>query len=218
MKTKLCEITVCIPEHIKDLSLTIPAELAGQIDKATAMIVHLEAIVRGVLAPIASLLLRTESIASSKIEMISASSEDYARATRGNRSNDSTTSMVAVMVAISELLSSVTDDSLESNYASRLRDMQKWVGGSDHSPRGALLIPPPPEVLPELLEDLIALCNRTDLPALLQATIARTIRNDSPLHRRQWPDRTCVDKRDFAISRINATHRHSNRFGARLFP
>ena len=187
----LREITACIPEQIKDLSPTIPAELAGQIDEATARIVHLEAIAGGVLAPIASLLLRTESIASSKIELIAASSEDYARASHGNRSNDSATSMVAATAAIFELLSSVTadrhiglqqvldahrilmsGDSLESNYAGRLRDVQNWVGGSDHSPRGALLIPPPPEVVPELVEDLIVFCNRTDLPALLQATIA----------------------------------------------
>ena len=123
--------------------------------------------------------------------MIAASSEDYARATHGNRSNDSATSMVAATAAIFELVSSVTadrhirlpqvldahrilmsSDSLESNYAGRLRDMQNWVGGSDHSPRGALLIPPPPEAVPELVEDLIAFCKRTDLPALLQATIA----------------------------------------------
>jgi len=137
------------------------------VDAATAKIVNLEATAGSALAPISSLLLQTESIASSKIEMISASSEDYARATRGNRSNDSTTLMVAAMVAISELLSSVnayhkirlqqvlqahriltTDDSLESNYAGRRRDMQNWVGGRDHSPRGALLIPPPPEEVP----------------------------------------------------------------------
>ncbi len=187
----LREITVCIPEHIKDLSLTIPGELAQEIDAATAQIANLEATAGSTLAPISSLLLRTESVASSKIEMISASIEDYARATHGNRSNDSATSMVAATSAISELLSSVTTDrkiglpqllnahrtlmvadSFESDYAGRMRDMQNWVGGSDYSPRHALLIPPPPELLPELLADLIDFCNRADLPALVQATIA----------------------------------------------
>ncbi len=187
----LREITVCIPENIKNLSLTISSELAQEIDTATAQIVNLESTVGSTLAPISSLLLRTESIASSKIEMISASSEDYTRAAHGNRSNDSATAMVAATSAISELLTSVTTDrhielpqllnthrtlmiadSFESNYAGRMRDMQNWVGGSDHSPRGALLIPPPPEFISDLLEDLITFCHRTDLPALVQATIA----------------------------------------------
>lgn len=50
--------------------------------------------------------------------------------------------------------------------------MQKWLGGSDYSPRGALLVPPPPDLLDDLLADLVAFANRRDLPSLLQATIA----------------------------------------------
>jgi len=187
----LREITVCIPPHLRELTLNIPAELAALVDIATAKIMNLEANAASALTPISALLLRTESIASSKIEMIAASSEDYARAAHGNRSNESATSMVAATAAVVELLRSVTinqdirlpqlldahriliaDDTVESHYAGRVRDMQNWVGGSDHSPNHALLVPPPPELLPELLDDLIVFCNRTDLPALVQATIA----------------------------------------------
>jgi len=34
--------------------------------------------------------------------------------------------------------------------------MQNWVGGSDHSPRGALHVPPVPERVEELMDDLIS--------------------------------------------------------------
>ncbi|MCU1555113.1 MAG: short-chain dehydrogenase/reductase [Arthrobacter sp.] len=32
--------------------------------------------------------------------------------------------------------------------------VQNWIGGSDHSPRGAIHVPPPPELVPELMENL----------------------------------------------------------------
>jgi Fic family protein len=60
----------------------------------------------------------------------------------------------------------------EERCAGRIRDVQNWVGGSDYSPRGALLVPPPRDLLDDLLADLVAFANRHDLPSLLQATIA----------------------------------------------
>ncbi|WP_223585436.1 Fic family protein [Microbacterium sp. OVT16B] len=64
------------------------------------------------------------------------------------------------------------DDPLEARYAGRVRDMQNWVGGSDHSPRDALHIPPAPERVSALLDDLLAYLNRDDVPVLVQASIA----------------------------------------------
>jgi Fic family protein len=64
------------------------------------------------------------------------------------------------------------DDPTEASYAGRLRDMQNWIGGSDHSPRNALYVPPPPETVPGYMDDLIAFVNRDDLPALVQAALA----------------------------------------------
>ena len=64
------------------------------------------------------------------------------------------------------------DDPGESAYAGRLRDMQNWIGGSDHSPRGALYVPPPPETVADYLADLLDYANRDDVPTLVQAAIA----------------------------------------------
>jgi Fic family protein len=63
-------------------------------------------------------------------------------------------------------------DTSEAAYAGRLRDMQNWIGGSDHSPRGALYVPPPPETVDDYLEDLLTFVNRDDLPVLGQAAVA----------------------------------------------
>lgn len=89
----------------------------------------------------------TESVASSKIERITASATDYARALAGNSSNASATSMVAASTALHGLVAGVgdrgrfavedlliahhdlmKDDPVEAAYAGRLRDMQNWIG------------------------------------------------------------------------------------------
>ena len=90
----------------------------------------------------------------------------YARALYGVRSNQSAVSMAAATVALEQLVASVDggvdltldavlrahhalmhDDPTEAPYAGRLRDVQNWIGGSDHSPRNALYVPPPPETV-----------------------------------------------------------------------
>lgn len=53
-----------------------------------------------------------------------------------------------------------------------VRNVQNWIGGSGYTPVGASFVPPPPEEVPLLLEDLVAFVNRTDVPPLLQAGIA----------------------------------------------
>ena len=66
----------------------------------------------------------------------------------------------------------MADDAYEASYAGRVRDMQNWIGGSDHSPRGAMYVPPPPTTVAGYLDDLVRFANRDDLNALSQAAIA----------------------------------------------
>lgn len=142
-------------------------------------------------ASMSRFMMRTESVASSKIERISATALDYAKALTGNRSNASATSTVAASTALHSLVTGVADrgsfeledllvahealmkdDPFEAAHAGRLRDMQNWIGGSDYAPRGALHIPPAPERVPALMDDLIEYLNRSDIPVLVQASIA----------------------------------------------
>ena len=62
--------------------------------------------------------------------------------------------------------------SAHSHLGGWVRDVQNWIGGSGYTPVGALFVPPPPEEVPLLLEDLVAFVNRTDVPPLLQAGVA----------------------------------------------
>lgn len=117
--------------------------------------------------------------------------DDYARALHGTRSNASATSMVASTKALADLIGSVNDaqsvelatilrahavlmadDPHERAYTGQVRDMQNWIGGSDHSPRDASFVPPPPRTLAVYLDDLVAFANRSDGSVLVQAAVA----------------------------------------------
>lgn len=187
----LREITVSLPPMIADLDVHLDPALTADMENAVREITILDRSRAEDLTALTRLLLRTESVASSKIEEIEASATDYARALHGNKSNASAVSMVAATRALENMvhgvddnhavtLAAITDahralmaeDPYEASYAGRIRDVQNWIGGSDHSPRGALYVPPPAATVASYMTDLVSYANRTDLPALAQAAIA----------------------------------------------
>jgi Fic family protein len=187
----LRKIAVSLPPTIADQDLTLDSDLATDVESAMREISKLDATHGADLEALGVLLLRTESVASSKIEAVEASLDDYARALHGIRTNSSAVSMVAATAALDTMINNVTrhdrmelaaitsahdvlmrDDPSEAPYAGRLRTVQNWIGGSNHSPRGALYVPPPPAIVPDYMADLLAFANRDNLPALVQAAIA----------------------------------------------
>jgi len=169
----------------------IDSGLAAELEAAMHEIAALDGTRGADLEALGVLLLRTESVASSKIEAVEASLDDYARALHGVRNNSSAVSMVAATSALASMIEDVArygrielaaitsahealmrDEPAEASHAGRPRTMQNWIGGSDHSPRGALYVPPPPAMVQRYLDDLLAFANRNDLPVLVQAAIA----------------------------------------------
>lgn len=57
-------------------------------------------------------------------------------------------------------------------HAGRPREQQNWIGGSSYNPCCAAFVPPPPERVHDLLEDLCEFCNRDELPAIVHAALA----------------------------------------------
>jgi Fic family protein len=187
----LRSITVSLPPMIADQHLVIESELAADIEAAMREISKLDSAYGADLAALGTLLLRTESVASSKIEHVEASVDDYARALHGSRANSSAVSMVAATAALDAMINTVGTDTLielsavtaahtvlmrddprEALHAGKLRTVQNWIGGSDYSPRGALYVPPPHETVLDYMNDLISFANREDIPALVQSAIA----------------------------------------------
>jgi Fic family protein len=186
----LTSITVSLPPYIATAPLSLDGATVASIEAAAREIAALDQGQRTQLGALGATLLRTESVASSRIERIEASSDDFIRALQGNRSNQAATSMAAATNAIDALITSARHSPIsleailrahaalmlvepdERAYAGRLRDVQNWIGGSDHSPRHAVYVPPPADDVHDYMTDLVTFCNRTDLPALAQAALA----------------------------------------------
>lgn len=187
----LREVTVWLPPKIADLDVSVPSHIGAEMDAALREIAALDETHGEHLASLSTLLLRAESVASSKIEHVEASVDDYARALHCIKSNVSAVSMVASTTALHDLIRSVQDgqavdldkvyrahgilmanDPQEGAYAGRVRDMQNWIEGSDYSPRNASYVPPPPRTIDDYMIDLLLFSNRADTGVLAQAAIA----------------------------------------------
>ena len=186
----LSSVDTVVPPMIAALDYLPPIATTVASEAALLAVAQADTDAEGHSAALSRFMVRTESVASSKIERITATAVDYAKALAGNRSNSSATSMVAASTALHDLVTGIADrrrftlddllaahralmkdDPAEASFAGRFRDMQNWVGGSDHSPRDALHVPPAPERVPALMTDLIAYLNRDDVPVMVQAAI-----------------------------------------------
>ncbi|WP_024794801.1 Fic family protein [Tomitella biformata] len=183
-------ITVQIPPMIGDLVYEPAGQIARLHEAAVIAVVRLEAGYGAHLPPLADFLLRSESVASSKIEHINAGWHAFGKAYAGGKASDEARSQLAAAQALIAMVDTagsgpiVLDTLLQAHrllmapdyYAARdsgeLRDVQNWIGGSDYTPINAMHVPPPPELVPELMADLTVFANRTDLPIIAQAAIA----------------------------------------------
>ena len=144
---------------------------------------------------LARLLLRAESVASSHIEGLQIGPSRLLRAdaarSRGDEPNDLTAAEVlanidAMTFAISEITrgAAITPKLLLethrrllaptriAQHGGRFRTQQNWIGGSDYNPLSAVFVPPPPDLVPGLVDDLCVFSNGDALPTVAQAAIA----------------------------------------------
>jgi Fic family protein len=174
---------------------TLDGDVAADVADATSAITRLdlEAAALTNTESLARLLLRAESVASSQIEGLRVSPQrllraDMARAD-GLDVKDETASEVlanvdAMAYAVHEDGGPITVDRIvevhrrllvhthKSRHAGVIRTEQNWIGGSDFNPLQAAFVPPPPQEVRGLLDDLAAFCNADHLPAVVQAAIA----------------------------------------------
>ncbi|MEE4025083.1 Fic family protein [Gordonia sp. PKS22-38] len=183
-------IEVAVPPMIADLPYDPIGSVARSHEKAVIAVARLEAGYGAHLAPLADFLLRSESIASSKIEHIDAGLRAFGKALAGGKASAEARSQLAAVHALIAMVDAagygpitldlvlrshavlMAPDYYQAQDAGMVRDVQNWIGGSDHSPLHAMYIPPPPEFVAPLMDDLIRFSNRIDLPVLAQAAIA----------------------------------------------
>lgn len=183
-----------VPDPVAALDPPLSSSVAGllaQAERDTAAlnlnppkIANLEALARR--------LLRAESVASSWIEGVRLSQRRLARAeAEGGETRDATARAVLGNVAAMERATTLADQrkpmrledlldvhralmkqTPDARGAGELRERQNWIGGNPYSPLDASYVPPPPEHVPGLVDDLLRFMARDDLPASIQAAVA----------------------------------------------
>jgi Fic family protein len=191
---RACRYEPFIPRTLADLNFDLPSSLAGVVSDAEHAIRALNSSARPALAPLARLLLRTESIASSKVEGMQVDARSLARAeARADVGAKLSSTAAEVLANIDAMTLAVEDASADeqvtiesigavhrvlmagaanASIGGRVRTEQNWIGGNDYNPCGAAFVPPPEDEVGALLADLCAFCNEEVLPPLVHAAIA----------------------------------------------
>lgn len=192
-----CDYEAYVPDALLDREFALSGETAAEVADAERALERLNQRARGLAdsEALARLLLRAEAVASSKIEGLEVGGRRLLRAQAAMNLGDEPSDVTAVEVlnnieamrwavdtlgvtepiTLDHLLAThqrLVAGTLLERHGGRVRDEQNWIGGSSHNPCSAAFVPPTPERVPNLLEDLCAFCNHDALPAIAQAAIA----------------------------------------------
>ena len=180
-----------VPDLIDGTGLAVDATVSRQVAAVERVIRALNGASAEGLAGIARFLLRSEAIASSRIEGIAPSAQQVALAELGQSESvrgiseqaklvannmtivrEATTELVetpALTVAdIVELHRSLLPDETRHHG---LRTVQNWIGSSNWTPIGAEYVPPDPDRVPDLMADLVGYVNGAAHSPLIQAAV-----------------------------------------------
>lgn len=179
-----------ITPPIAHRDLRLSGLVAAEAEDAATAITFFDTEVGHAIAPFASVLLRSESAASSQIEQLSASARMIAEAELNGTGTGHAQMIVANVRAMEAALGLADDldaDSLlrmhealmsatDPEVAGRWRDDQVWIGGPRRfgagSPHDADFVPPTATRVPAAIDDLVTFAQRGDLPALPQIAVA----------------------------------------------
>jgi len=170
-----CEYEAYVPDPLMGRAIVLEGAVAADVADAEAAITRLnfEASALVDTEALARLLLRAESVASSKIEGLEIGprrlleAEAMVYAVRSVRSDEELTLEQLLEIHRRLLAGSRLEES-----GGKIRSEQNWIGGSSYNPCSAAFVPPPPELVHDLLLDLCRFCNDDSLPAVVQAALA----------------------------------------------
>jgi Fic family protein len=175
-----------VPAFIAGLNIPLDSELRALTEEAASELARFDAEVGQIAAPFAAILLRTESASSSEIENLTSGARQIALAELGQHASKNAQLIVGnvrAMQAALALSESINGDAILEMHRALLeqsnpgivghwRDQQVWIGGGSLGPHRAQFVPPHHNRVPALMDDLVAFCNRVDLPVLAQTAVA----------------------------------------------
>jgi Fic family protein len=189
---RACAYEAFVPAPLVGIEEPFSSRTMGVVSDAERAVQRVGRDAGGALAPLARLLLRTESIASSKVEGLQVDARDLARgeahADTTGRVSQATSEVLANIDAMELAIEEATcverfgQDHIRAIHhrlmaparariAGRTRTSQNWIGGNDYNPCGADFVPPPPEDVEDLLDDLCEAIEDPGLPPLAQAAL-----------------------------------------------
>jgi Fic family protein len=171
----IAEVTVALP----DAASTAAEEAARELSRFDAELGHR-------VAAFGPVLLRSEAAASSQIEQLTASARAILTAElTGHAARNATmiAANTAALRAAIDLADDITTEAVAQMHAvlmagqvqhtpGQWRTEPVWIGTSSQSPIGADYVAPRWERVPQLIEDLVAFSQRTDVGALTLTAIA----------------------------------------------
>jgi Fic family protein len=192
-----CKYEAYLPDTLAGRTFSFEGAVAADVADAERAIIGLNAQATTLVdaEALARLLLRAESVASSRIEGLAIGPRRllHADAERqfGGASTDAGASEVLANIdAMAFAAEAVRDGepvtleivleahrrllapTILSKHGGTIRQEQNWIGGNRYNPCSADFVPPPPGEVSRLLNDLIDFCNEDSMPAVAQAAIA----------------------------------------------
>lgn len=186
-----------VPDTLSDYELMLSPSCAEAVAHAQESLVLLEgsrALVDT--EPLARILLRAEAVSSSRIEGLEMPAsklleyEELDRMGTDHRLDSTEAQVLGNLHALTEGLDRVTAGyrlTLETlcdlnrtllrgtrleAVGGRLRTEQNWIGGNRVNPVGAAYVPPMPELVSDLMNDLVVFANTTEQPPVVTAALA----------------------------------------------
>jgi Fic family protein len=191
---KACRYEAFVPHPIAGWTAQLTGALAGVVADAEHAVASLTAGHDPALNALARLLLRTEAIASSKIERMQVGTRELARAeakqglgsTIGVEARAILAGIDAMQYAIDEAAGEpnglasarmleihrvLMKDAAPWTTPGQFRTEQNWIGGNNYNPCGADFVPPPPADVARLLADLTEASADDSLPTIVQCAL-----------------------------------------------
>lgn len=182
-----------ISRDIAECDFRLPPEVEAEASDALVEVARFDAELSsipgefgGELAPLAAVLLRTESASSSQIENVTAGAQALALASIHERTGPNAR-MVAANVKAMQRAIQMADDLTEETilaahealmeghgyaHPGRYREGQVWIGSAAPTPHTASFVPPHADRVRPAMADLIEFCHRTDMSVLVHAAVA----------------------------------------------
>jgi Fic family protein len=180
-----------IPDLLDERAVSVDAQLSRRIAEAEAAVRRIDGAGGELLASVSRFLLRSEAIASSRIEGVAPSAKQVALAELGQTEQVRGISEQAQLVAnnltvVRDATTKLVDEAavtvadIEALHRALLPDqpqlhgirrVQNWIGGSDYHPLDADFVPPRPELVGDLMADLVGCIGGAAHSPLVQAAL-----------------------------------------------